>query len=157
MAHANDVASYLVSLRNSDENSGKYFSLSNLKMQKILYFCQGVYQAMFNNTLIDDHKFEAWPYGPVIPQLYSRFSKYGQTDISDSEAQSYKLTQDEINVINRVWNLLKNKDAYALVDATHIPGSPWATVYNDKNRSNKVISNNLIREYFINIGAGDVQ
>lgn len=157
MARANDVASYLVSLRNSDENSGKYFSLSNLKMQKILYFCQGVFHAMHDISLIDDYSFEAWPYGPVIPQVYSRFSRFGQNDISDREAKSYRLSQDQIIVINQVWNLLKNRDAFDLVDATHLPGSPWDIIYNDENRFDRVIPNELIGEYFLNIGAGVVR
>lgn len=154
MAHANDVASYLISLRNSDEKTGKHFSLSNLKLQKLLYFCQGLHFAVDNREpLIEDSNFEAWPYGPVIPTIYSRFSKYGQNDIPLNEATNYNLNEQQINTINLVWNLLKNRHAFDLVDATHVEDSPWYNVYHNQN-DNNTIDNAAIQNYFLNIGAG---
>lgn len=150
MAHSNDVATLLVSLRNTDELSGKYYSLSNLKLQKLLYFCHGLHFAVDQNTPLINENFEAWPYGPVIPTVYSRFSKYGQNDIPATEGNNFNLNLNEINTITQVWNVLKGQSAFNLVDATHVEGSPWHVIYNNPNE--QVIPNNLIQEYFNQMG-----
>lgn len=148
MATANDVANYLVSLRNDDEKSGKYFSLSNLKLQKLLYFCQGGHFQLYKQPkqpLIVDKNFEAWPYGPVIPEIYSRFSKYGQNDVSIDEAKDYNLTLEEAHTIKQIWELLKYRDPFELVEETHVPNSPWHNVY---HKNLKQINNEDIFHYF---------
>ncbi|MBF0507755.1 MAG: SocA family protein [Deltaproteobacteria bacterium] len=66
---ANAVADYI--LCHPDRPN----DLSNLKMQKLVYYAQAWFLALYDEPLFDD-RFEAWIHGPVQPELYQRFKKY---------------------------------------------------------------------------------
>lgn len=43
--------------------------ISNLKLQKLLYYCQGAFLAIKNEKLFEDDIL-AWTHGPVIEKIY---------------------------------------------------------------------------------------
>ncbi|MDQ0427659.1 putative phage-associated protein [Planomicrobium stackebrandtii] len=144
MAKAMDVANYLIHLRDLDEESGHYFSLTNLKLQKILYYCQGGHYKWDNDILITDSLFEAWDYGPVIREVYAYFKKFGQNDIQTDEYNFDNLTPSQKDTIEAVWTQLKDMSAFQLVDQTH-KEAPWT----DAQQNFKVfIENEAIRNFF---------
>lgn len=149
MASVEQVANYLIHLRNNELETGKYYSLSNLKMQKMLYFCQGLYAVARNGeNLIDDTHFEAWRYGPVVPSAYFRFNSYGQNDIPKLEAREFNYLNDEqMQIISDVWEALKYRSAFDLVEASHVQGGPWFEAYH-ANGNNNIINQNAIYNYF---------
>ena len=51
----------------------EHFGLTNLRLQKLLYYAQGVYLAMKGIVLFND-EFVKWSHGPAIPELYSHYS-----------------------------------------------------------------------------------
>ncbi|HAS22646.1 MAG TPA: hypothetical protein DCR51_05795, partial [Idiomarina loihiensis] len=59
MANSADVARYLIKISN-DEDEG---SISNLKLQKLMYYAQGLSLALFERPLFDGN-IEAWTHGP---------------------------------------------------------------------------------------------
>lgn len=145
MAKVRDVVNYLVYLRDEDEKNGEYYSLSNLKLQKLLYYCQGGHYKWDGEQLIEDAQFEAWRYGPVIPEVYRQFSKYGQNDIPN-DIGDYSLAQNEAETIQSIWEQLKSQHAYSLVNSTH-EEDPWKDNY--KEAWNNEIDNEDIRRYFV--------
>ena len=50
--------------------------MTNLRLQKLLYFAQGWHLARFGRPLFDA-SIEAWPYGPVVPEVYRAYKEYG--------------------------------------------------------------------------------
>ncbi|MCC5891341.1 type II toxin-antitoxin system antitoxin SocA domain-containing protein [Exiguobacterium sp.] len=148
MATVQQVTDFLLNLRDNDMEAGKYYSLSNLKLQKLLYFCHGIFSAVHQGRrLIVDENFEAWRYGPVIPSVYFRFNSYGQNDIPQIELDNFiGLQPDEIIVIQNVWNNLKQRSAFDLVEASHVSEGPWHNVY--YNDSDNVIQHEQIVNYF---------
>lgn len=46
--------------------------MTNLKLQKMLYYQQGFHLAYFGTPLFDD-EIEAWMYGPVVPSVYNHY------------------------------------------------------------------------------------
>lgn len=54
--------------------------ISNLQLQKILYVCQHDAILSMGEPLFDDD-FYVWCYGPVIPDVYRRWSLYGGGEI----------------------------------------------------------------------------
>lgn len=50
--------------------------MSNMKLQKMLYYQQGYHLAAFGTPLFDED-IEAWMYGPVVPCVYDHFKKFG--------------------------------------------------------------------------------
>ena len=49
--------------------------LTNLKLQKLVYYAQAWHLALKGKPLFDD-EIQAWVHGPVVPSLYVRFKKY---------------------------------------------------------------------------------
>ncbi|MBF4390478.1 Panacea domain-containing protein, partial [Vibrio anguillarum] len=64
----NDVCDYVI-----DKVTDSGESLSNLKLQKLVYYVQAWYLAFENSSLCDE-KFEAWVHGPVSRALFNRFA-----------------------------------------------------------------------------------
>lgn len=157
MARAMDVAMYLVYLRDADVRSREaYCSLTNLKLQKLLYYCHGGHYRWDNTKLINDNNFECWAYGPVIREVYYALQYTGQNDIPRLDylkcrskykhLEHYKkaLTADERETIRAIWEQLKTYSTFDLVNQT-LAEAP------SKNASESGIlylSDSDIKEYF---------
>jgi len=57
-------------------------TLSHLKLQKLLYMLYACFLAKFNASLFSA-RFVAWPYGPVLTDIYDILKKYGSKNITD--------------------------------------------------------------------------
>lgn len=81
------LANYII------KNSKK--DLSNLELQKILYFTELAYIKKFDRHLIEDD-FEAWQYGPIIKSVYYKYRNYGANSIEkpENESLSSQLTKE---------------------------------------------------------------
>ncbi len=77
---ARAVADYF--LIHVDEEAGD--NLTNLKLQKLVYYAQGVHLALTGQPLFDD-EICAWQLGPAIPTLYRQFSQTGGEPIPRPE------------------------------------------------------------------------
>ncbi len=69
------VANLLVKMAIDNETP-----ISNLHLQKILYYLQAFYLCKTSSPIIDA-QFSRWPYGPVIKSVYHAFSHYGASAI----------------------------------------------------------------------------
>lgn len=127
--------------------------VSNLKLQKLLYFFQGLY-AVPNNERLFEENFEAWQYGPVIPSVYREFNMYGANSIpsySQRELDSMgieTLDDDDASFIHEIALVLRRQSAFDLVEITHNQ-DPWKDVYNPNLREIE-ISFDSIAKYFNN-------
>ena len=73
MANVLDIAKYFLYLDNTNEGDG----VSNLKLQKLVYYAQGYYSAIFDNPLFSN-EISAWTHGPVISDLYHEYKTIRQ-------------------------------------------------------------------------------
>lgn len=55
--------------------------LSNLKLQKLLYYAQGYHLARLCQPLFLE-SLQAWAHGPVVESVYHRFKVFGSSDLS---------------------------------------------------------------------------
>ena len=113
-----DVARYFLLIASSLEAGD---TISNLKIQKMLYYAQGWHLAHFNTPLFDD-EIEAWKHGPVVRQVYNEFKKYGRDAISFSELDSFDkntISADEQEFITFVFKRLSRISAWELAELTH--------------------------------------
>jgi len=111
------AADYLVHL---SQESGD--PLTNLKLQKLLYYAQGWYLALFGKPLFDD-RIEAWPHGPVVPRVYGRFKEYRWNPIA-GEVAAPKLSDELKEHLQEVMQVIGVNTAYQLERATHNE-PPW--------------------------------
>ena len=78
MTTAQQIANYILW---SSHESGSF--LSNLKLQKLLYYVQAWNLAVYGRPLFLE-KFQAWIHGPVIPEIYGRFESYQWRNIDEA-------------------------------------------------------------------------
>lgn len=58
------------------------FKLTNLSLQKLAYFAHGWHLALFDKPLLEENDaFEAWRYGPVLPELYHALKAFSNNNI----------------------------------------------------------------------------
>lgn len=142
MARALNVARYMIHLNNS-KNAPT--NLTNLKIQKLLYYSFGMHRVINDENLFDENIY-AWKYGPVIKEVYDVYKKYGYSNIEDDYwYEDYNLTEEEEITIQNTWEQLGQLPANVLVEMTHNE-NPWIDAWN--NNYNKIINPNIIEEYF---------
>lgn len=138
-----DIANFYIQLVNSLPDN----TIDNLKLNKLLYYAQGWSLNRLGKPLFDD-EIQAWDYGPVIPDVYHTFKKYGSKCIRKpiAEFDENVLESDELELLVDVYTNYGKYTGWALKDMTHVKGSPWDKVY--VKGENHVISINSIQGYF---------
>lgn len=121
----------------------KNHSITNLKLQKTLYYVQGYYSRVFSSCLFED-RIEHWPYGPVVPSVYFNYSKFGAAAITPSNPYSNfnDLPPHERNIVKKVVDKCFSLSARELVDLSH-KESPWSDTINSQ-----LITFQAIYQYF---------
>jgi uncharacterized phage-associated protein len=141
---AHDAARYF--LASQDEEAGEL--ISNLKLQKLLYYAQGFHLALFARPLFSD-KVKAWQYGPVVPDVWHRYRDSGFGPIGapkDFDASRYDPdTRDLLDEINRVYG---QYSATKLRDLTH-EEPPWRDAWERRQAGGSdEITQDSLRDYF---------
>ena len=141
-----EVALFFIDLFNKDNR----FIITNLKLNKLLYFAQGWYLSKYNMPLFDE-PIEAWDFGPVVPSVYQVYKPFGRNHIMiDRNEDSFdesKVSVEQLELLIDVYNNYSKYSANELVDMTHVERSPWDKVF--VKNENRVIPNELIKEYFL--------
>lgn len=142
MNTALEVANYIVYLMSSS-----YEDLTNMKLNKMLYYAQGHSLKIMNQPLFDD-PIEAWQHGPIVNSVYHQYKEYGDNPISDYDQSMLGTISDEIrDLLIGITRVYGRYSAAALRNMTHVPKGPWDSVYKE-NESHIIIPNALIKEYF---------
>lgn len=128
-----DVADYFLS--RCDEDSGD--TISNLKLQKLVYYAQGFSLALLGRPLFEN-KIEAWMHGPVVPDLYHQYKSHGNYALPVPESiDESKFDEDELDLLNEVWDVFGQFSAWKLRNMTH-EESPWKENYIDGVGSSEI-------------------
>ena len=140
-----DVCKYVI-----DYSNEKEYGISNLKLQKILYFIQAYFLIKQPSRCCFDDKIEAWDFGPVVPKAYRKYKQFGSSDIPtiiDFEKSDSNdcITCDDKNLIKTVIDKFADYSATDLVGLTHTQ-SPWIDAYIP--HMNREITPEAIKEYF---------
>ena len=139
---AKTVANYMIYIM-----SDAFDDLTNMKINKLLYYAQGHYLCKFGKTLFDD-KIEAWDHGPVVPAVYYAYKDYGDRPINNYDLGAIsEITPEAEEILYGVARKYGKYTASALRNKTHAVGSPWDQVY-QANRANNVIPLSVIQAFF---------
>lgn len=138
-----DVANYILSLNDNDAGD----LISNLKLQKLVYYTQGFSLAIFGKPLFNE-KIEAWMHGPVIPDLYHKYKSFGSgaIDTDNLDIDFSKFSEDEKNLIQDVFNMYGQYSAWKLRNLTHEEPT-WIGAYGRSDSTE--ISLDSMRKYFL--------
>ena len=118
-----------------------------MKLQKLIYYAHGWHLALTGRPLLD-RSVEAWQYGPVLPDVYRAFQRFGAEPISEPARYAavdgnrmvlrrYKLPEADPDaryadrVLRRILEQYGNYSAIELSIMTHASGTPWAEAWSD--------------------------
>ncbi|MCC5636542.1 DUF4065 domain-containing protein [Nostoc sp. CHAB 5844] len=98
--------------------------MTNMKVQKLLYYAQSIHLALYNEPLFDE-EIQAWRYGPVCPPAYRFYSEFEakQLPIPGKESLS-QLPIEKKELLEEIWGYFGGYHAYRLSDMTH-GEFPW--------------------------------
>lgn len=103
-----DVCRYIINYSNK-----RKYGISNLKLQKVLYFVQAFFLInKKNNEPCFAEPIEAWEFGPVVPIAYREYKRFGSTDIPtvDSYIKVDPFNLWNLSIINFNEECLPEKD-----------------------------------------------
>lgn len=150
MASAIDVAKHLIKIA-SQEPEREH--ITNLRLQKLLYYVQG-WSLATNNAPMFREAIQAWVNGPVVPDAYLHFKPYkGDLIPTDAGGDSPMLSDDEKAFIRSIWQRYGQYSAAQLWRMTHTE-APWLTArqgYDDSQKCNEEISHDSMRAYFTGV------
>ena len=103
--------------------------VTNLKLQKLLYYAQAWHMVNFNQRLFSEG-IEAWVFGPVVPSIYRKYKRHEGMPIP------YKIKGDEhepftgkqLRFLESLFETYNSFSATALVNMTHNE-DPWKDAY----------------------------
>ena len=153
-----DVCRHIINYSNEHD-----YGISNLKLQKVLYFIQAYFLTKKkDHTPCFDEKIEAWDFGPVVPEAYLEYKQYGSGDIPTIESfimfdednvwnskrvkfEDTTISDDDKSLIDKVIDKFADYSATDLVSLTQ-KQSPWNDTYIPYQ--NKEITIGSIMKYF---------
>ena len=125
-----------------------------LMLQKLLYYIQGVYSALYNQPIFPEDC-RAWVHGPVYEEIYNLFKEFKYNPIDDARfaiiaGSKDVLINEEKGVIDLVLNTFGMYGGKTLERITH-KEDPWLIArkgYDDDVPSHVIIEKESIRQYF---------
>ncbi|MBQ7429376.1 MAG: DUF4065 domain-containing protein [Butyrivibrio sp.] len=135
----------------------KLEEVSPLVLQKLLYFIQGVYSALYGKALFQE-ECRAWVHSPVYPEVYELFSDFKYNPIDDArfamlDGAADALTKEEKDVVDLVVNTFGMYGGKMLEKITHNE-DPWKEArkgYGDNVPSSELLSKERIMKYYVEI------
>lgn len=144
MATVFDVARYFLSRQDGDAGD----TISNMKLQKLVYYAQGFTLAITGKPLFME-TIEAWEHGPVAPALYRAYKEYGAGAIpppgDTAKAIAEPFNAEQLDILGEVYAVYGQYSAWKLRKFTH-DEAPWLEQYGKRNNT---ISHEAMRDYFI--------
>jgi uncharacterized phage-associated protein len=149
MYKAKEIARWFL-IRNylEEQQDNEIEQMTNLKIQKLLYYAQGVCLAIQDNPLFSDD-IVAWKHGPVVEEVYHEYKVYAGDGIEykredNDEMICDKLVKDKetIDILEFVYKEFGQYTAWKLRNMTH-DERPWK-----ETDQGCIINNELIKNYF---------
>lgn len=128
-----------------------YEGITHLKLQKLLYYAQGVTLAEKNETLFVE-ALEAWPHGPVIREVYNVYNHFGRdnidipfNNINKTIVNNIEEDKDISDILDIVYKSFAIYTAWQLREMSHKKNGPWDQAISKKE---SIINIDIIKNYF---------
>lgn len=123
--------------------------LTNLKLQKLLYYAQAWFLALEDRALFSED-FQAWAHGPVLPSQYRRFREFAWRPLT-VEVAAPQIADEAVRLhLESIIEEFGTETAVALERMTHRE-SPWIDARNglpNGAASDARISKESMKKYY---------
>lgn len=138
MYTAIDLSKYIVLKCIQDEHP-----ISNLQLQKILYYIQKDF--LSRDDLAFSDSIEAWQFGPVVPNVYYYYCGYGAMPISSTH-EIYEVDSEDKSRIDAIVEEKRRLDPWTMVAETHKENGAWDQIYKNGLGNHQIIPTDLIKK-----------
>lgn len=138
---AEDIAEWFLNKNRVQMNFEDSEYITNLKLQKLLYYAQGYFLAKKDTPLFEED-FLAWEHGPVIRKIYDKYKSNGANGINYDSDFKINIDEETERILEEVYNEYGQYTAWKLRNMTH-EERPWKTT-----PRNEIISKEKIKDYF---------
>lgn len=158
------VANAFLDLQREDREN--FPRIDQMKLYKLVYYAQAWWLAQKDTPLFEEDIY-AWPWGPVVKELYGDFKGAGRSPITSQRAthlvktgpgffdfqmaEPDKPKPEVMTFLKEIWDVHKPFTGIALSNATHAPGEPWTIVkaaHKEDLSDKPLIPVELIRDIF---------
>ena len=125
-------------------------SMTHKKLQKLCYYAQAWYCALYDGSPLFEDEIQAWVHGPVVPSLYPVYADYKWIPIPKAEFDAGILEDKVLDVLEAVYNTYGELSGDQLESLTHSE-EPWIQargVLKPWETSTAPISCAAMREYY---------
>lgn len=110
-----------------------------MKLYKLVFYANAWFLGNGCGELFQEDV-KAWPHGPVVPDLYGQFKRFGRDPITELGQRLEMGADGNFGFVvpkhdgsldrffESVWNAYKDKTGIQLSNMTHMPGEPWTIV-----------------------------
>lgn len=104
-------------------------AMTHKKLQKLCYYAQAWYCALYDGTPLFEDEIQAWVHGPVVASLYPVYKNYRWMDIPKQE-ETPSLCEKVVAVLDAVWESYGHLTGDQLETLTHTE-DPWLNARGD--------------------------
>jgi uncharacterized phage-associated protein len=140
-----DIAKYILAV--AYEN-GDF--VTNLKMQKLLYYAQAWYMVHHNRRKLFVEDIEAWKFGPVIREVYELYKEFSRNPIDEETSQDdiTRLEYADREFMDLFLGEFMDYSAVSLVNMIHNE-LPWKEAFDEQNPyGSHIISTDSMYDYY---------
>lgn len=144
---ADDVAKWFISRNKMEEPNGAE-KLTLLKLLKLLYYAEGCSLALNDRSLFKE-PIVAWEYGPVVEEIYKKYSadSYNLPLSEEDNNISDKFDKEDLECLEQVFQVFGVYSAWALTNKTH-KETPWLEATDNGSKLKGEISRDTMKKYF---------
>ena len=116
-----DIANYFI-VRSYED--GREAEMTNMKVQKLLYYAQSLHLALYDVPLFSD-EIQAWRHGPVCPPAYRLYNDFEAQQLPPPTKDFLgRIPPEAQKLLEEVWDYFGDYHAYQLSGMTHLE-FPW--------------------------------
>lgn len=155
-----DVADWFIIKASTEED---FTDMTNMKVNKLCYYAFCLYYRRKKEKLFNE-KIEARTYGPVIMEVYNKFSCCGRNEIIvDREEKDFyslkeksQITEKQEEILQETYNNFMPYTAYYLRKMSH-EDKPWKDTYKrlDINERHLIIDDKKLFDFALSDEFGE--
>lgn len=139
---ASDIARWFLNHAQKLSDGEDTESITNLKLQKLLYYAQGSSLALRDEPLFAEDILH-WQHGPAVKEVYQMYASSRDNAVSFTEDFSCSLDAETDRLLEDVYSVFGLYSAWGLRRLS-CQESPWK-----ETELNEIISRKAIRKYFL--------
>lgn len=150
---AMDVAKYIIATfysKDKEIDEGVSEGISNLKLQKLLYFCQAFALAKQGRPMFKEELY-AWKYGPVVKEVYEAYKEHKNNPLPEpaATANDTALSDTDKEIVDEMLETFSGYSAIRLMNITH-SHKPWKNLEKkvEKGERDIIIPQKAIKKYY---------